>query len=111
MVSEREDIYVTCSGLYKIYKVAELEVVALRGLELVVERGEIIAVVGASGSGKSTLLNILAGYDTPSAGRVTVGKYDLLHMSGSEVVGVPSQGCGVRVAGYVPKLVPLSDRP
>ena len=82
MGSEREDIYITCSGLYKIYKVAELEVVALRGLELVVERGEIIAVVGASGSGKSTLLNILAGYDTPSAGRVTVGKYDLLHMSG-----------------------------
>ena len=94
MVSEREDIYITCSGLYKIYKVAELEVVALRGLELVVERGEIIAVVGASGSGKSTLLNILAGYDTPSAGRVTVGKYDLLQMSGSEVVEYRRRGVG-----------------
>ena len=94
MVSEREEIYVTCSGLYKIYKIADLEVVALRGLELAVERGEIIAVVGASGSGKSTLLNILAGYDTPSAGRVTVGQYDLLQMSGSEVVEYRRRGVG-----------------
>jgi len=78
--------YLSCSNLYKIYKVADLEVVALRGLELEVDRGEIIAVVGASGSGKSTLLNILGGYDTPSAGEVRVGEYDLLNMTRREVV-------------------------
>ncbi len=78
--------YIVCSGLFKIYKVADLEVVALRGLELVVNRGEIIAVVGASGSGKSTLLNILAGYDAPSAGTIRVGDYDLLQMNSKEVV-------------------------
>ena len=78
--------YVLCSGLFKIYKAADLEVVALRGLELSVNHGEIIAIVGASGSGKSTLLNILAGYDTPSAGIVRVGKYDLLQMTNAEVV-------------------------
>ena len=78
--------YVSCGNLYKIYKVADLEVVALRGLELEVDRGEIIAVVGASGSGKSTLLNILGGYDTPSAGEVRVGEYDLLNMTRREVV-------------------------
>ena len=78
--------YVSCSNLYKIYKVADLEVVALRGLELEVDRGEIIAVIGASGSGKSTLLNILGGYDTPSAGDVRVGDYDLLNMTRREVV-------------------------
>ena len=73
--------YIECSGLFKIYKAAELEVVALRGLELTVGEGEIIAIVGASGSGKSTLLNILAGYDAPSAGTVRVGNYDLLQMT------------------------------
>ncbi len=78
--------YITCSGLYKIYKAAGLEVVALRGLELTVYQGEIIAIVGASGSGKSTLLNILAGYDTPSAGTARVGDYDLLNMTNREVV-------------------------
>ena len=77
--------YIRCEDLFKIYKVADLEVVALRGLDLKVERGEVIAIVGASGSGKSTLLNILAGYDTPSAGRVAVGDKDLLRMTGKEV--------------------------
>ncbi len=84
--SESRSPYVRCSNLYKIYKVADLEVVALRGLELEIERGEIIAVVGASGSGKSTLLNVLGGYDTPSAGDVHVGEYDLLNMTRREVV-------------------------
>ncbi len=78
--------YIECSGLFKIYKAADLEVVALRGLELGVAAGEIIAIVGASGSGKSTLLNILAGYDAPSAGTIRVGDYDLLQMTNKEVV-------------------------
>mgnify|MGYP001169019699 FL=1 len=79
------ELYITCQDLFKIYKVADLEVVALRGLDLAVDRGEVLAIVGASGSGKSTLLNILAGYDTPSAGKVSVGDRDLLRMGGREV--------------------------
>jgi ABC-type lipoprotein export system ATPase subunit len=85
-VTTPNSTYIECSGLFKIYKAAELEVVALRGLELTVGGGEIIAIVGASGSGKSTLLNILAGYDAPSAGTVRVGNYDLLQMTNREVV-------------------------
>ena len=77
--------YIVCEDLFKIYKIADLEVVALRGLDLVVDEGEVVAVVGASGSGKSTLLNILAGYDTPSAGRVSVGQTDLLRMTSKDV--------------------------
>jgi ABC-type lipoprotein export system ATPase subunit len=72
---------IVCDNLVKIYKVADLEVVALQGLDLVVEESEFIAIVGASGSGKSTLLNILGGLDTPSAGEVSVAGYDLLNLN------------------------------
>ncbi len=68
---------IACDNLVKIYKVADLEVVALQGLDLLVERGEMVAIVGASGSGKSTLLSILGGLDVPSAGRAVVGGHDL----------------------------------
>ena len=78
--------YIDCQDLFKIYKIANLEVVALRGLDLRVRRGELMAIVGASGSGKSTLLNILAGLDQPSAGRAFVGGRDLLTMSSKEMV-------------------------
>jgi putative ABC transport system ATP-binding protein len=68
---------IVCDNLVKIYKVADLEVVALQGLDLVVEGGELIAIVGASGSGKSTLQNILGGLDTPTAGKAEVAGFDL----------------------------------
>ena len=79
------ELYIHCEDLFKIYKIADLEVVALRGLDFSVQKGEVVAIVGASGSGKSTLLNILAGYDTPSAGKISVGGKDLLGMSSKEV--------------------------
>jgi peptide/nickel transport system ATP-binding protein len=78
--------FVLCEDVIKIYKTAELEVVALRGLDLAVQRGEFVAIIGTSGSGKSTLLNVLAGVDSPSAGRVRVGDHDLLHMKPRQVV-------------------------
>ena len=78
--------YIECRDLFKIYKRADLEVVGLRGVDLEVEAGEVIAIVGASGSGKSTLLNILSGLDRPSAGQVQVGGKDLLNISDRELV-------------------------
>ena len=75
---------IVCDNLVKIYKVADLEVVALQGLDLLVDEGEFIAMVGASGSGKSTLLNILGGLDVPSAGRAVVAGHELADMGSRE---------------------------
>ena len=72
---------ITCDNLVRIYKVLDLEVVALQGLDLTVAPGEMLGIVGPSGSGKSTLLNILGGLDRPSAGRVMVDDQDLLKLS------------------------------
>jgi ABC-type lipoprotein export system ATPase subunit len=84
--SGEDQTYVLCEDLFKIYKQEELEVVALRGLDLKIRRGELMAIVGASGSGKSTLLNILAGLDVPSAGRASVGGRNLLTMTPADLV-------------------------
>jgi len=55
-------------GLCKVYRTGEVEVHALRGLDLVLETGELVVLLGPSGSGKSTLLNILGGLDTATSG-------------------------------------------
>jgi ABC-type lipoprotein export system ATPase subunit/bifunctional DNA-binding transcriptional regulator/antitoxin component of YhaV-PrlF toxin-antitoxin module len=73
--------FIVCDNLVRIYKILELEVVALQGLDLTVAPGEMLGIIGASGSGKSTLLNILGGLDRPSAGGVTVGGQNLLKLS------------------------------
>ena len=78
--------YVEANDLFKIYKPADLEVVALRGVDLEVSSGELIGIVGASGSGKTTLLNILAGLERPSAGRIRVGERDLLDITDQDLV-------------------------
>jgi putative ABC transport system ATP-binding protein len=80
-----QEAFVICDNLVKIYKIAELEVVALQGLDLVVGPGELLGIVGASGSGKSTLMNVLGGLDRPSAGRAWVDGLDLLKLSNSEL--------------------------
>ncbi|OJW74874.1 MAG: ABC transporter [Thiobacillus sp. 65-1402] len=57
-------------GLTKVYRMGEVEVQALRGIDITLYRGELVVLLGASGSGKSTLLNILGGLDAPSGGEV-----------------------------------------
>ncbi len=67
----------TCEGVRKVYGIGENQVVALDGIDLTVEKGEFVAVIGASGSGKSTLLHILGSVDQPTAGKVTIDGTDL----------------------------------
>jgi putative ABC transport system ATP-binding protein len=66
-------------GLTKIYKMGEVEVPALRGIDLELYSGELVVLLGASGSGKSTLLNILGGLDVPTSGTVRFLDHDLTH--------------------------------
>ena len=81
MTAQGNTPFILCENLVKIYKVDDLEVVALQGLDLEVQQGEFLAIVGASGSGKSSFMNMLGGLDRPSAGRLLVGDQDLLKLS------------------------------
>jgi ABC-type lipoprotein export system ATPase subunit len=97
---------ITCEGLVRIYKRKGVEVVALQGLDLHVTQGELVAIVGASGSGKSTLLNILAGLDSPSAGRAEVAGHDLLGMGRGERRHYRLRTCGFVWQRATDNLVP-----
>ncbi len=77
---------IECENLVKIYKTKDIEVLALQGLELIVEEGELMAIIGNSGSGKSTFLNMIGGLDRPSAGRLIVDGKDLFKLSEKELV-------------------------
>jgi len=83
-LSYGDDALVACDRLVRIYRADGIEVQALQGLDLLINAGELTAMVGASGSGKSTLMNILAGLDSPTAGSVKVAGHDLATMSAAE---------------------------
>ena len=77
---------IVCDNLVKIYKTDEVEVMALQGLELEIQRGEIISIIGKSGSGKSTLMNIIGGLERQTAGRIVVDGMNLAEMSERQMV-------------------------
>lgn len=72
-------------GLRKVYGEGETQVRALDGIDLAVEKGEFVAIVGSSGSGKSTLLNMIGGLDVPTDGEVTVDQKKLEELSDDEL--------------------------
>ncbi len=77
---------IQAESLVKIYKTKETEVLALQGLDLRVEQGELTALIGNSGSGKSTFLNMIGGLDRPSAGSLLVSGRNLFTLSERELV-------------------------
>lgn len=95
-----------CDNLVKIYKLADLEVVALQGLDLHIEPGELLAIIGNSGSGKSTLLNMLGGLDRPSAGNLLVDGKDMLKFSERDLVKYKRESVGFVWQNNARNLIP-----
>ena len=100
------DDYIVCENLVKIYQIADIEVFALQGLDMVIKKGELMAIIGASGSGKSTLLNILGGLDSPTGGRVTVGAWNLSKLTSAEAVIYKRQVVGFVWQNVTRNLIP-----
>ncbi|TXK80062.1 ABC transporter ATP-binding protein [Paenibacillus sp. N3.4] len=95
-----------CENLVKIYKAADIEVVALQGLDLHIDEGELMAIIGNSGSGKSTLLNMLGGLDRPSAGNLHVDGKDLLKFKESDLVKYKRETVGFVWQNNARNLIP-----
>ena len=95
-----------CDNLVKIYKAADLEVVALQGLDLHVEPGELMAIIGNSGSGKSTLLNMLGGLDRPSAGNLFVDGKNLLKFTERDLMKYKRETVGFVWQNNARNLIP-----
>jgi len=81
-------------NLKKTYRVGEIDVHALRGVDLSVERGDFLAIVGPSGSGKSTLFHILGGLTPPTSGSIYIDGHDLLAMTEAERTNLRKTGVG-----------------
>ncbi|MDR3644052.1 MAG: ATP-binding cassette domain-containing protein, partial [Clostridia bacterium] len=97
---------VKCDNLVKIYKSTDIEVVALQGLDLTVEKGELMAIIGNSGSGKSTLMNMIGGLDRPSAGSLFVNGVNMLKLSPSQMKNYRKKTVGFMWQNNARNLIP-----
>src|SRR5688572_13444930 len=93
-MSSPDRSFVEARALNKSYLVAANRLHVLRDLDLAVEQGEMVAIVGASGVGKSTLLHVLGGLDRPDSGEVRVGEVDVGHVNDAELVAFRNRHVG-----------------
>jgi lipoprotein-releasing system ATP-binding protein len=87
-------VFIEVSSLSKSYPVGDRRLVVLRGLDLAVEKGEMVAIVGASGVGKSTLLHVLGGLDRVDEGRIRIGDVELGALSDADLVAFRNRHVG-----------------
>jgi putative ABC transport system ATP-binding protein len=94
------DSLIQVQDLVKVYNLGEMEVQALRGVSLSVERGEFVAIMGASGSGKSTFMNILGFLDQPTKGEYLLDGINGQHLSRDELAEIRNQKIGFVFQGF-----------
>lgn len=85
---------IICEDIWKIYRVGDVEVQALRGLNLTIQHGEFVAIMGSSGSGKSTLMNILGCLDQPTKGQYRLNGIDVGHLRPDRLAEIRNQQIG-----------------
>ncbi|MCW5601177.1 lipoprotein-releasing ABC transporter ATP-binding protein LolD [Nitrosomonas sp.] len=88
------NVVISCKNLYKSYYQGKLEVPVLHGVNLMLNKGEMISIVGASGSGKSTLLHLLGGLDIPTKGEILLLGQDITRISEQEKCRLRNQSLG-----------------
>ncbi len=94
-LEEKQDMpLIVCDNLVKIYKTRDFEVMALQGLDITIQAGEMLAIVGNSGSGKSTFLNMIGGLDKPTAGRLYVDGKNLFSMDEESLISYKKNTVG-----------------
>ncbi|NMC76413.1 MAG: ATP-binding cassette domain-containing protein, partial [Candidatus Methanofastidiosa archaeon] len=98
-------------GIYKAYTLANTEVPILRGIDLSVGKGEIVALMGPSGSGKSTLLGILGGLDLPTSGRILIDGIDITKLPENKLAEIRGKKIGFVFQAYnlVPTLTAIEN--
>lgn len=95
-----EDILLELKELYKIYIMGSVEVQALRGIDLTIDKGEFISIMGTSGSGKSTLMNIIGCLDRPTKGNYFLEGIDIKEKSEDELSFIRNQKNWLRISVF-----------
>ena len=97
---ENRPVVIRVKNLYKIYRVGDIKVRALDGLDFDIYKGEFVAIVGASGSSKSTLLNMLAGLEKPTKGEIEIGRVHIEKMTERQLVSFRREKVGFIFQAY-----------